>query len=108
MQPSEYRQERCPHGWVDVKQCEPCATAAERDQLLSEIASLKQDAARLDWLRDNMFDQKWNGVVGEGCEVQWRVWQDFRFTSRELTDESGIRAGDFRRAIDAEMAAAAT
>ena len=103
MQPSEYRQARCPHGWVDVKQCEPCATAAERDQLLSEIDALKKDAARLDWLRDNMFEHKWNGVVGEGCEVQWRVLPEFRFAPRELTDDSGIMAGDFRRAIDAAM-----
>ena len=105
MQPSEYRQERCPHGWVDVKQCEPCATAAERDRLLTEIDALKKDAARLDWLRDKIFTHKWNGVVGKGCCVQWEVAPDFRFTQRELADDSGIMGGDFRRAIDVAMAA---
>lgn len=59
------------------------------------------DADRLDWLRDNLFTHKWNGVVGKGCAVQWQVAPDFRFKQRELSDDTGITAGDFRRAIDA-------
>lgn len=37
----EYRQTRCPHGWVDVTQCEPCKTAAERDALQNEVDRLR-------------------------------------------------------------------
>ena len=61
------------------------------------------DAKRLDWIRDQLFEHKWNGVVGKGCAVQWVVAPDFRFKQRELTDDSGIAAGDFRRAIDAAI-----
>lgn len=68
-------------------------------------AALREDAERLNWLRDNLFEHKWNGVVGKGCAVQWQVAPDFRFKQRELTDDSGIMAGDFRRAINAAMAA---
>ena len=30
---TDYQQPRCPHGWVDVTQCESCAQAAEIDRL---------------------------------------------------------------------------
>jgi hypothetical protein len=46
----EYRQTRCPHGWVDVTQCEPCKTAAERDALRNEVDRLRvaaQDVTEL-------------------------------------------------------------
>lgn len=41
MDPKEYRQPRCQHGWVDVTQCEPCRTAAERDALRNEVDHLR-------------------------------------------------------------------
>ena len=41
MVPKDYRQPRCPHGWVDATQCEPCKTAAERDVLRNEIDRLQ-------------------------------------------------------------------
>lgn len=41
MDPKDYRQARCPHGWVDVTQCEPCKTAAERDALRNEVDRLR-------------------------------------------------------------------
>lgn len=37
MQPAEYRQKRCPHGFVDARQCEPC----------TEISSLREEIATL-------------------------------------------------------------
>ena len=64
------------------------------------------DDELLDWLRDNLFTHRWNGVVGLGCAVRWEVAPDFRFRQRELTDDSGIMAGDFRRAIRTAIAAA--
>ena len=76
------------------------------DQLRTRLAEVEKDAARLDWLRDNLFVHKWNGVVGSGCTVQWQVAPDFRFRQRELTENSGIMAGDFRRAVDAAIDAA--
>lgn len=80
-------------------------TALFRKDAEREVAGLRNDAARLDWLRDKLFEHKWNGVVGKGCAVQWQVAGDFRFTQRELTDDSGIAGGDFRRAVDRAMAA---
>lgn len=35
----EYRQPRCPHGWVDTSQCESCATESERDRLRDLVAA---------------------------------------------------------------------
>jgi hypothetical protein len=64
------------------------------------------DTKRLDWIRDQLFEHRWNGVIGKGCAVQWQIAPDFRFKQRELTDDSGIAAGDFRRAIDAAIDAA--
>lgn len=69
--------------------------------LQSALKAVVEDGDRLDWLRDTLFEHKWNGVVGKGCAVQWQVAPDFRFKQRELSDDSGIMAGDFRRAIDA-------
>lgn len=43
METMDYHQKRCPHGWVDVTQCEPCATAAERE-------AFRKDAMRYRWL----------------------------------------------------------
>jgi hypothetical protein len=40
MEPSKYRQQRCRHGWVDATQCEPCATARERDELRAALNEL--------------------------------------------------------------------
>ena len=74
----------------------------ERAVATSQAGELN-DAKRLDWIRDQLFEHKWNGVVGKGCTVQWAVAPDFRFKQRELTDDSGIAAGDFRRAIDAAI-----
>ncbi len=37
MDTNDYRQKRCPHGLVDVAQCEPCRTEAERDRLLAML-----------------------------------------------------------------------
>jgi hypothetical protein len=89
--------------------CEAIATlASEREAnalLTSEVEALRADAERLDWLQNNLFTHHWNGVVGSGCSVQWRVAPDYRFKSRTLTDSSGIMAGDFRRAIDTARAA---
>lgn len=39
----------CPHGWIDRRQCEPCAIALERDSALAEIERLKT------WI-DSAFD----------------------------------------------------
>jgi len=61
------------------------------------------DTKRLDWIRDQLFEHRWNGVIGKGCVVQWQIAPDFRFKQRELIDDSGIAAGDFRRAIDAAI-----
>lgn len=79
--------------------------AAEQEvrRLNAELAELRKDAERLNWLRDNLFEHEWNGVVGPGCAVQWRVAPDFRFAQRNLSDTSGIMAGDFRRAVDTAM-----
>jgi len=33
MDPKDYRQQRCAHGWVDVTQCKACATEAENEAL---------------------------------------------------------------------------
>ena len=41
MHTKEYRQPRCPHGWVDVAQCEACKTAVERDALQKEVDRLR-------------------------------------------------------------------
>jgi hypothetical protein len=68
--------------------------------MLVQKAESNSDSDRLDWLRDNLFTHSWNGVVGTGCAVQWQVAPDFRFKQRELSDNNGIMAGDFRRAID--------
>lgn len=70
-----------------------------------EIEALRKDAERLDWLRDNLFTHKWNGVVGPGCSVQWQITPDYRFRQRELSETSGVMVGDFRRAIDAARSA---
>lgn len=72
------------------------------------LEAAERDSQRLDWLRDNLFVNRWNGVVGKGCAVQWSVAPDYRFKSRELTDQSGIAAGDFRRAIDNQRASIAS
>lgn len=82
----------------DIKPVEKARTALEQ-----RIKELEADAKRLDWLRDTMFTHKWNGVVGSGCAVQWQVVPDFRFRQRDLSDDSGIMAGDFRRAVDRAM-----
>lgn len=101
-----------PEAWPDV--AEELAAGAEAlrgtrwgnamREAASELAALRKDAKRLDWLRDHLFEHKWNGVVGKGCAVQWQMAYDFRFQVHKLTDDSGIMAGDFRRAIDAAMA----
>ena len=44
METKDYRQPRCPHGWVDITQCEPCKTAAERDELKREFAPTWNEA----------------------------------------------------------------
>lgn len=63
------------------------------------------DAERLNWLRDNLFTSKWNGVVGPECAVYWRIAGDFRHTQQLLNDPSGDLGGNFRAAIDAAMKA---
>ena len=41
MHTKEYRQPRCPHGWVDAAQCESCKTAVERDAPQKEVDRLR-------------------------------------------------------------------
>ena len=45
METKDYRQPRCQHGWVDIIQCEPCKTAAERDELKREFAPTWNEAS---------------------------------------------------------------
>ena len=93
------------HG-ADFIELRPFTNVAEL-ALEQRIKELERDAKRLDWLRDTLFTHKWNGVVGSGCAVQWQVAPDFRFRQRDLSDDSGIMAGDFRRAVDRAMSEAA-
>ena len=87
-------------GYSDAKEWAGATNQAQPSQAVE-----LNDAKRLNWIRDQLFEHKWNGVVGKGCAVQWVVAPDFRFKQRELTDDSGITAGDFRRAIDAAIKA---
>lgn len=84
-----------------VKTADPTTGLVER--LRAEIEALRADAERLDWVRENLFAHRWNGVVGKGWRMQWQVAPDFRHTQLKLSDDSGNMAGDFRRAIDAAM-----
>jgi hypothetical protein len=47
--PNLYRQKRCPHGWVNVAQCEPCATKEHlrraQDALRELVRVYKVDGA---------------------------------------------------------------
>jgi hypothetical protein len=49
MDAKQYRQQRCPHGWVDARQCKACATESERDALRNALRELvriyKRDGA---------------------------------------------------------------
>jgi hypothetical protein len=40
MDTKQYRQQRCPHGWVDDRQCKACATESERDALRAALRDL--------------------------------------------------------------------
>ena len=63
----DYRQARCPHGWVNVTQCQSCAIAAERDALLEwKRAHERQREPALTPQRPN--------AEGETeCRVRWMV-----------------------------------
>jgi len=39
-QATSYRQQRCPHGWVDLASCEDCAIREERDALKLELSKV--------------------------------------------------------------------
>lgn len=69
----------------------------------AERQAASEDASRLDWLRDNFFTHRWNGVVGLGWRVDWNVVPHFRHI--HFSDNTGDAAGNFRAAIDAARAA---
>jgi len=62
---------------------------------------MNEDAARLDWLRDNLFVHRWNGALGAGCAVHWGIAPDHRHTMHAWVQKDGSTTGDFRLAIDA-------
>lgn len=70
MEPDEYRQQRCPHGWVDATQCEPCRTTIECDALRAENALLR-DALRRYIRLYRVDDQAWD--VGAETERLMRI-----------------------------------
>lgn len=45
MTTNDYRQPRCPHGWVDVTQCETCALKDEVERLRADRDSWAQQAS---------------------------------------------------------------
>jgi hypothetical protein len=47
MDPKEYRQERCPHGWVHRGSCGACKNEAERDALRSTVEEQRRTIGAL-------------------------------------------------------------
>lgn len=91
-----------PRGGIRI--CNRCGTV-ERRRAAQPAPVVPDDVALLDWLKDNLFTHRWNGVVGPGCAVHWHVAPDFRHKQADLIDSSGP-GGDFRAAIKAAMIAA--
>jgi len=61
----------------------------------TEIAILRADAERLEWIEKRLFVRKWNGVIDGGSRIQWSIAGDFRHTTQRMV---GIT---FRAAVDA-------
>lgn len=59
------------------------------------------DAKRLDWLENNVFTSRWNGVIDSGSRTQWGVAPDYRHKTHSMCGNT------FRAAIDAAMSATA-
>lgn len=60
-----------------------------------ELARLREDAERLDWLCHQLFVNKWNGVVGAGSKTNWYVIGSYRHVVETMKGDT------FRAAIDA-------
>jgi hypothetical protein len=69
----------------------------------AEVARLREDAERLEWIEQKLFVQKWNGVVGSDCSTHWGIAPDYRHTVHNM--KNGDIKPDFRAAIDAARAA---
>lgn len=52
------------------------AYVAERDALLKARAEGMEEAAN--WFEKELFDRKWNGVVGDGSAYSWQLRGDWR------------------------------
>ena len=60
----------------------------------AEIAALRADAERLEWIERRLFVCKWNGVIGGGSRIQWSIAGDFRHTTQRMVGHT------FRAAVD--------
>ena len=45
--PAKYRQDRCPHGWVDVTACETCRACAQVEMLQAAICKTLDENSHL-------------------------------------------------------------
>ena len=69
----------------------------KRDAVPEDI---RKDADRLDWINGAFFQTHWNGVLGSGNRIYWRIAGDYRHTAAKMIGNT------FREAIDAAIAAA--
>ncbi len=71
----------------------------ENERLKEEIAALRKDAERLRKL-ETLFERRWNGIVGSGCQYSWQLIGPYRHTIAKMQGETFAEALD---ALDAAM-----
>ena len=74
---------------------EPWGTLRRRVLALVAQAADQKDAARLDWLEQNLFDRNWGGTLGRACS--WSMVGPYRHTMQLM------RGDTLRAAIDAAL-----
>lgn len=84
--------------WIDVERF-----FNDVSQLLEEAKrqAAPKDTARIDWIEQQLFGHRWDGVVGSGSRTYWTIQPGWRHVVKNMEGVS------FREAIDKAMLAAA-
>lgn len=75
-----------------VRECAAWKERCERAE--QEVASLRSDRDRLDWLERTLFDKWWNGVIDSGSKTLWRMAGPHRHALQRMVGDT------LRAAID--------
>jgi len=99
----DYKQQRCPHGWVDIKQCRDCDNIKEIESLRQQLANaqehcrdfaaqaetdagiIKSDGKEIHFLRQQLADHIKREVMLREAATRAR---------RKLTAYVGVCTGD--------------